>query len=262
MNRSELEHLIQDHLDGCATREESERLPALLARHSEGKARYREMEVVFGALRAMALADPPPGLTAAVRLAEVPPVANRGRSFGAPRPRLRMAVAFAAGVVTCVLAFTIAERVGLDRLPGDLPLGGTLPRSIAGTRVLDTRRAVLARGELLLESRRVGQRITISVESRGTGGPLVVLDYDERSMVLAGLRRESTPALLADAAVLAPGRIELRPASTDRYTFDLVAGPSTKSVEVTIHDGGRVFRESLATGPGGSAPQPSPPKTR
>lgn len=261
MSRDDLERLIQDHLDGRTTPEETARLRARLEQDPEARERFRRSEVVFEALRSMSLQDPPTDLVAGVRSVASPQTAGRGSSRDRFGSRLGLAVTFAAGVVVGGLGLFAMEKVPFEGSLSDLPLGGTVPTGPGVLGDLDRKRIPLGQGEVWLRSRRVGDRVTIQVETRETAGPQIRLEYDPRSMTLISFQRDQEHATAQDHVTFDRRRLELRAAASGRYTLHFRSVRSPAPLEVTVDDGGAVVRERMVVGPRAGALR-GPPSSR
>uniref|UniRef100_A0A832HYW0 Anti-sigma factor n=1 Tax=Eiseniibacteriota bacterium TaxID=2212470 RepID=A0A832HYW0_UNCEI len=131
--RDEQERRIQDMLEGTASPGEAAETRAWLAASAEGRAREQDLRETFAALGALALEEPPAGLTASImaqvaaepRRVREPWWAAVSRSF-ARRPAWGLGYAFAAGVAVGALALGLATGALSPARHADLPVTATL----------------------------------------------------------------------------------------------------------------------------------------
>jgi len=139
----EFDRLVNDELDGVATPEQKAELARRLAEGESARARYQEIQTVFGMLDRIESVDPPPSL----RMSVLRAVESRTRArserggwrdllasgFG-KRPGLGLGYAFAVGAVVGALILAVGSglfnRAGL---PGPEMQGALLPPT--GSRV-------------------------------------------------------------------------------------------------------------------------------
>ena len=243
MSHDELERLIQDHLDGRATEEDARRLRERLNADPEARERFRQAEIVFGALHSLSLEDPPPGLTGVLSAAVVHPRhAGVGERLGT---RWGLAFTFAVGVAAGGLGLWAMDRSSLGGSPADLPLGGTVP--VAG-RDLDRKRIPLGQGEVLLHSRRAGDQVVIRVETRATAGPRIRLDFDPVGLTLISFQSDPDSPT-AESVVFDDRHLELQAAPEGRYTLHFRGARSPAPLVVTLEGPTGVVRERVEVGP-------------
>ncbi|HET9939488.1 MAG TPA: hypothetical protein VFR25_00155 [Candidatus Eisenbacteria bacterium] len=143
MRDDEFDRLVNDELDGVATPEQKAELARRLAEGEAARARYHEIQTVFGMLDRIESIDPPPSLRGNVLRAVESRARTRSERGGwrglilagfGKRPGLGLGYAFAVGAVVGAVALAIGSGL-FDRagLRGPEMQGALLPPT--GSRV-------------------------------------------------------------------------------------------------------------------------------
>ena len=210
MRDDEFDRLVNDELDGVATPDEKAALARKLAESETARARYQEIQAVFGMLDKMESVDPPPSLRGNVlRVVE-----SRARAKAEQpgwrgflgvvlgrHPGLGIGYAFAAGAVVGALVLGVGtgffERHGF----GNSEIGGTmLPPGGADHRAGVVRlevKGVQVSGEALAQGPR---GVVARLEVRAAGPFEAHLNFDAEHYAVQLLRRVEPSG----------GRLELR----------------------------------------------------
>ena len=137
MRDAEFDRLVNDELDGVATPEEKASLARRLAESEVARARYQEIQAVFGMLDRVESVEPPPSLRGNVLRSVESRARTRSKRPGwrglletgfGKRPWLGLGYAFVAGAMVGALTFAIGTGV-FDRsgLRGSEVRGTMLP---------------------------------------------------------------------------------------------------------------------------------------
>ena len=249
MNRSEIDALIQEALDGEASPEKLERLRAVLASDPAARARHQELGAVFGLLGPRGpLVDPPADLRPRVlsalpaRAASTPTRERsplRGGLFGG-RMRLAIPLAAAAGAALVVAYFTWP----VARLGDPDGVRGAMTPSVAARAFTDELRLgdVTAR----LTATRQGSRVDLRIEAGGGPGDVAIV-FDPRAL---------RPLDPGPFTVVEPGRLTLPVGGSSldaRAAFDL-SGPAVSPLEVVLTTASGTQRTAVALDRLGSRP--------
>ena len=241
----EYERLIQDVLDGQASPAEIERLNAWLASHEEGRTRMRELEGLFATLHRVPFVELPHGLANDVQEAIRARAASRvktkaGFSFGLFKPRIRLAMVFAAGIAAGVIGWGALTGILQPESSGRQPVVGAMmpttpPR--AGT----VSRSWSA-GSLKIESlvwRAGGSRwMRLRVE----GAPAdVELRFDPVALSPAAVRQSEPTARV----VLGPGRILIQAVSPGEFTLEFGERTASEPIQVIARAGKNQISDRL-----------------
>jgi hypothetical protein len=225
----EFDRLVNDELDGVATPEEKASLARRLAESEVDRARYQEIQAVFGMLDRVESVEPPPSLRGDVLRA----VGSRARArserpgwrglletgFG-KRPGLGLGYAFVAGAVVGALAFAVGTGV-FDRagLRGSEVRGTMLPPP-SGRRVDLIQLAVKgaqATGEAWTSG---GGEIAVRLEMHAAGPFEAHIMFDPERYVPMSLRRLEPSGGRLD---LRRGEIQVSDRGSGRFELRLKA---------------------------------------
>jgi hypothetical protein len=249
--RPKQDRRLQDALEGTATPEEVAELRTWLASSAEGRERERELRETFRCLEALALEEPPAGLSAAVmaRVAAEPRAAREGWQATLGRALLRrpawgLGYAFAAGLVAGAVA--IGAFTGAFRPAGraDLPVSATLmpprdaARADAGT--LSSGDAAVGAGVW-----RRGDTARLRLEGGGRSPGEIVVAWNPSVFEVSALHWSGTGARRSESAA---GRlvVELSPGARCAIDFQARPGPEG-TLGVTLRGpAGSVHREFRA----------------
>lgn len=241
MNDRELDHLLQEVLDGHGTPEQVARLESWLAGSEQGRARRRELEAVFAALRSVPLVDAPADLKDGVMLDlqaraaayRVTPRATHTAARGVPR--FRFALGLLTGVALGVIGFVALRGLPID--PDRLPVEATMapPRP---PRPPDD--AVVQRwttGDLVVEGitwRDGATRWLLIRPIQGTYGQVEV-DFDPSGLTAVAVR-EVTGA--GAHARIHRGRVVVEMSPKSLYDIEFMdSGRSSDPIRVTVRAG-------------------------
>ena len=212
MKDDELDRLIQDELDGVATPEEVSRLKQGLAEGEANRAKYREMQTVFGLLDRLEMVEPPPDLKPNVLRAIEPRAQSaksgsgmlaRVKSTFQRRPRFRFAYPFALGAAVGALALALATGrfgpIGRDR-DSDLS-GSMLPRtSLTAGDVLDRAHLELDTAQMTTVTRAHQDGVAVQIGIQSAGEVDFGVRFDPARFAPVGFRQPES----------APGHVDLR----------------------------------------------------
>ena len=197
MRDDEFDRLVNDELDGVATPAQKAELARRLAEGEVARARYQEIQTVFGMLDRIESVDPPPSLRGNVLRA----VESRARTrpergglrgliqagFG-KRPGLGLGYAFAVGAVVGALALAIGNGL-FDRagLRGPEMQGALLPPT--GSHV-DTvhlaAKGAQATGEMWTDSNGI---VSVRLEVQSVGPFEAHITFNPEAYAPVSLRR-------------------------------------------------------------------------
>lgn len=247
MRDDEFDRLVNDELDGVATPEQKAELARRLAEAESARARYHEIQTVFGMLDRIESVDPPPSLRGNVLRAVESRARTRSERAGwrgliqagfGKRPGLGLGYAFAVGAV--VGAFILAVGSGLfDRagLRGSDLQGAML--APAGSRV-DTihlaAKGVQVSGEMWTTARDLAVRLEVQsvgpFEAHVKFDPEVYAPISFRRVEPSGGRFDLEPGQLR-VSDQGSARLELRlrSLSSSRPPLSVWVGTSGGSAE-------------------------------
>jgi len=245
----EYERLIQDVLDGQASPAEIERLNAWLASHEEGRTRMRELEGLFATLHRVPFVELPHGLANDVQEAIRARAASRvktkaGFSFGLFKPRIRLAMVFAAGIAAGVIGWGALtgilnpEGPGRERLVGTMmpsgpPRAGTVSRSWSS-------------GSLRVESVVWRSGSSRWLRLRVEGPPAdVELRFDPEALSPATVRQSEPSARV----VINPGRIQIQAQPPGDFTLEFGERTRSEAIQVTARAGKQMVADRLPSPP-------------
>ena len=241
----EYERLIQDVLDGQASPAEIERLNAWLASHEEGRTRMRELESLFATLHRVPFVEMPQGLAndvqEAIRARAASRVKSRGSfSLGWLRPRMRLAMVFAAGIAAGVIGWGALTGILNPGTPGHDPVVGTMMPTtppLAGT----VSRSWSA-GSLKVESMVWRSGTSRWMRLRVEGAPAEVeLRFDPLALSPAAVRQSEPTARV----VLGPGRILIQAVASGEFTLEFGDRTASQPIQVIARAGRNQISDQL-----------------
>ena len=238
------ERLIQDVLDGQASKAEVERLNAWLATNEEGRTRMRELEGLFATLHRVPFVEMPLGLTDDVQQAIRARAAMRekGRTFslGLFKPKMRLAMVFAAGIAAGVIGWGALtgilnpgapgrERVVGTMMPTAPPQAGTVSRSWTA-------------GDLHVHSMVWRAGASRWMRLRVEGAPAEVeLRFDPAALSPAAVRQSAPGARV----VMDPGLILIKVTPPGEFTLEFGEKTPSEPIQVTARAGSRRISDRL-----------------
>lgn len=258
MRDDEFDRLVNDELDGVATPEDKASLARRLAESEAARARYQEIQAVFGMLDRVESVEPPLTLRGNVLRS----VESRARArserpgwrglleagFG-KRPGLGLGYAFVTGAVVGALTFAIGSGV-FDHagLRGSEVRGTMLPPP-SGRRV-DLVRLAAKETQATGEAWTSGDgEVAVRLEVHATGPFEARVTFDPERYVPMSLRRIEPSGGRLD---LCRGEVQVSDRGSGRYELRLkAAGQDRPPLSVWIGTAGGSAQGTLEPGPPG-----------
>lgn len=253
--RDEQERRIQDVLEGTASPGEAAETRAWLASSAEGREREQDLRETFTALGALALEEPPAGLSASImaqvagepRRVREPWFAGVARSF-VRRPAWGLGYAFAAGVAAGAVVIGLATGSLSPVNRADLPVTATLaPPGVAAPDAAATLAAGSSEAAVALWT--LGDTARLRLEGAGREPGTLEIAWDEAAYGVSALHWSGTGARRVESQ---PGRLSLALAPGARCAIDFeIREAAEGAFGVTLRSpSGEVHRE-LHAGAGG-----------
>lgn len=253
MIEREYEDLIQEVLEGDATPEQIKRLEAWLAGSEAGRARRRELEGVFQALRGVPEVDPPADLKDGVlRALRARPASGRAQGFArswTPGPRFRPAFIFAAGLAAGAVGYGAVTRLPAWP-PGDSSVIGTMMPSRTSPPAAEGVRRGWSVGPSRVEAISwLTPDSRLAVFQVREGEARIEIEYDPARLSVVGVGQTHAEASLIEAA---PGKLVVSGGSRSEFTVEWrQLAADSPAPRVTVQSGGATAQGDL---PAGTAP--------
>ena len=256
MIEREYEDLIQEVLDGDATPAQIERLEMWLASSAEGRARRKELEGMFQALRKVPSIEPPTELKddvlRALRTRPARGPATRSAWSWSPASRLRPAFVFAAGLAAGAIGYGAMTQLP-SWPPGDFSVTGTMMPSKASQPGADAVRRAWSAGPSQVEAiswRTADSRVAAFQVRKGEAR--IEIEYDPAQLVLVGIDQMGAGASLIHAG---PGKLVVSGENRGEFTVGgeftvewRQLGSDSPSPRVTVLSGAASAQSDLPAG--------------
>ena len=246
MPEHELDHLIQDVLDGVATPEQTARLEERLRRDPALEERQRELQGLFEALRRVPRVEAPTDLRNRI-LRALPTNAPGVRTTSTAGPaRLRLAWVFVAGLAAGIVGAGALTGLWKASVPGiPQPVAGSMAPPGAPSAGPHARSASWSLEQTTVDAVawRVGESRLARFQVRG-GPAEIELRFDPAGLAPTAFRQAP---LGVSPVQMEAGRVVFQASSGGEYSIEfLESGSPSPPLGVTVRAEGREAKGDLA----------------